>query len=187
MAIIKRLDRFVTTAPPHSAGPELRGWLREEFERIALAVNAGLELIDELRSQPSMFLYEEADNLVLTDVDTKIVNFTQSAAFGIGDDPDKAAGEITIPRDGFYSLLIFIYGSHDNQASGETLLLSADVNGTKFPLSAFDIASNKVDDTSFSAALSRPFLAGDIVSLYMSSTEDMIFNILSITFELIEI
>ncbi len=172
MSTIKRLEKFTTTRPPLEASPELRNWLQQELERIELIGNGALEAIDELRSAPTMVLGGDADDLLsLGTPQQKVVNYTLSGFLGdVPIEPDPASGDITISIAGIYRVTLYFYGLQPSNTQNETMRLYVDVNGLRGVVSAFDIATNRTQDRTFAATLTRQLSAGDVLSMWMDAT-----------------
>lgn len=79
MATIKSIDRFIPTPPPQNIPGELQEWLREELDRIASAVNIGL---DEIESSLGYGGIDNIQTIVnLNDIDTtpQVIQAAQGA------------------------------------------------------------------------------------------------------------
>lgn len=186
MATTKPLARFLPTPPPQQTSPEMREWLREEFERLALASNAALDVIDGLKSIPRMFLLGDADDFFLDTNDSTIVNYDEAGALGeVPIEPNPVAGTITIPITGAYTVTAFIIGVQGNQVQNQSILLSIGVNAVLVPVSSIDVATNQTSIRALSATLTRGFTVGDIITMSMFATGDLgLFSVSQVSLEL---
>lgn len=175
MGTFKPTDRYSPTEVPQEAHDRLRHWLDEETEYIALGVNAALEYRDEQLAIPKMFLHGTTDDVPIIDpVPTLIKNYEFADVLGDADLPDPLLGEITIPRDGLYTGIAFMYGLQPSLDKDDEIHLLVDIIGvTQYPVATFDVATNKTQARVFTGSLTGPLLKGMVLRLMMSATSDM--------------
>ena len=174
MVTIKRSDRFWPTPVPQNIPIGLQDWLREELERLALVANESLDTSDALRALPRMFLAGDTDDLVLDVIEAQFVNYTQGGAIGeVPIDPDLVAGTITVPLTGIYNLVAYVIGHRTSGQNNDSIFLHFGVNGVLQIINTFDIAPLQIDTVTFSVTLSRTFQKDDVVTMWLSATEDI--------------
>lgn len=185
MSNIKRTEKFLPTLPPQSASIEVREWLREEFDRIASSSNASLAAIDALRAIPRMFLAGQCDDFNLDTIDSPLINYTQDAVIGVVPvEPDPVLGTITVPFDGLYNIVAYVYGLQPSIVQNVSIRLLVDIDGLNVPVASLDVNSNQTDDRSLSASITRSLDAGNVMRLEMDCTGDVgVFNIFQVSFE----
>lgn len=186
MSEIKLLDRYLPTLPPRSTSFEMRNWLNQEFELVAISENEGLQAIDEIQAAARMFLAGDADDFNLDTIDSQLVNFTAGGALGIVPvDPDLVAGLITIPVDGIYTMSAYVYGLQGSPTQNQTIRLLGDVDGVRNIIATIDVSTPITVDRTLLASISRFLPAGAVASLYMNATADMgLFEIQTVSFEI---
>ena len=174
MAKITVSDSYVPNLPPRTTSREMREFLRDELDLIALSVNEAHETTDALRSQPQMFMVGVSDNVDMGLIPDKFVNYSQGGALGnVPIEPDLLTGNIVLPVDGAYQITAFIYGLQQSVTQNESLHLLLDVNDVQRPIATVDVATNLTDDRYMSTVFSRTFQRGDVLSMWIEATGNL--------------
>jgi hypothetical protein len=174
MSIVKLLTRYLPNISPRETSDEMRDYLRDELDFLALTVNASLEVVDALRSVPRMFLSGDADDFNLDTIDSTIVNYTQGGALGtVPIEPNQVTGEITLPLPGAYRLTAYMYGLQPSVTQNETVYLKIAVNGNAQIVASLDVNNNQTQDRSLSVTLTREFAVDDVLTMVMAATGDL--------------
>jgi hypothetical protein len=171
----KPTDRYAPTQVPQQLHDRVRHWLDEETNYIALGINAALEHRDAELSRPMMFLHGTTNDVpVLDPVPTVIKNYQFADVLGDADLPDPLLGTITVPRDGLYTGIAFMYGLQPSLDKDDEIHLLVDIEAvTQYPVATFDVATNKTQARVFTGSLTGPLLEGMVLKLMMSATSDM--------------
>lgn len=137
---------------------------------------------------PSMVMGETADSFTLNTTDSKIVNYTLAAESGGSGNINAAAGEITIPADGVYTLLANVLGLQGNSTKEEWLELKLDVAVVapeRYTIGFLDVTTDKTATRQVQSYGSRQFSAGSVVSLWLWASASLgTFTIAGVSFEL---
>ncbi len=169
---------------PLSVPDELRSYLDNELSLAALALNA---LINRL-SQSAAAFWGAPGNMTISTTKRDVANWPNSA---YGDNEwaiDPVTGTITIPEDGVYRLVFWIYGNQGNDTKEESMRLGCRVDGEEVYLDVFSVATDKTDERAFSGTLTRRFVAEEDVTLFMDATAGMgTFAFSGGTFELVKL
>jgi hypothetical protein len=193
VAIFKPSARYTPTPVPQAASPDLRRWLREEIDSIAFAIDGLTDEVDRLASNPRMYLFRDADDLLLSPVDVKITGYQEWDSVGnVPIEPNPVTGEIVIPEDGTYSGTAFVYGIQGSADQNQEIHLLFDIVGPsgiiRYPVAMFDVATRLTTSRVLNGSLTGILLKGDVVSLWMNATADLgIFSMQQTTFELLRV
>ena len=142
---------------------------------------------------PGMVLGGGADNFTLNTTQSKLVNYPLAGQWNWTDqdDIDPAAGEITIPATGIYTVTGSLIGYQGNTNKEEWMEMRFRVvNGgtTDYRVAEREIPTDKTDIRSLLFTLTRVFTAGDVLSLWVwGSTGLGTFTVDATTFEVIKI
>lgn len=171
MGLIKRFAKYVMSEPPRSIAPDVREWLREELEQLALLGNTALEAIDNILSKPRQAMSGPTDAHPLGTTPTKFVNYSASGFLGdVPIEPNPATGDITVPREGAYRITVFFYGPKPVSANREMISLLVDIDGAKETMATFDTEPGQADEYALSASFIRRLSIGQVVSMWMVAT-----------------
>ena len=174
VSTVKRTDQYLSTPAPRETSPQMRDWLKDEFERVELSVSALTQSIDAIRSAPRITMAGDADDFNLDTIDSKLVNYTLGGSIGeVPVGPDLVAGNITLPVQGAYKMTAYVYGLQPSVVQNQTIRLLLDVNGIKEIVATLDVASVLTEDRTLLATFSRVFQVDDVISMFMNATADM--------------
>jgi hypothetical protein len=187
VATINRLARFLPTPPPQNTSPEMREWLREEFERLTLASNGALDAVDALKAIPRMYLAGDVDDFLLSTVEVQLVNYSQGGALGeVPTDPSLLLGTITLPLTGAYRLTAYASGLQGNMTQNASIFLAIGVNGITTVIDSVDVNSVQTDVRTLAVTLTRSLVQDDVITMWMSATADLgIFAVNAVSLELV--
>ena len=122
---------------------------------------------------PGVLLGGTTSNVSLTNTPQKVINYTLGGQWNWSDDNDynAAAGEITVPKSGIYRITAGILGTQNNTNKEEDLVLELDVDGVKYRIAAFAVATDKgARVRQLSATLTRQLTADEVLSLHITCT-----------------
>jgi hypothetical protein len=174
MSTVQLTTRYLPNESPRETSDQMRDYLRDELDFIALSVNASLELIDALRSVPRMYLVGDVDDFNLDTIETTLVNYSQGGSLGnVPIEPNLVTGEMTLPLTGAYQLVAYVYGLQASVTQNQTIHLKIAVNDVAQIVGALDVLSNQTQDRTLAVTLTRGFAAGDVITMVMSATGDL--------------
>ncbi len=181
------------TQVPLSVPVELRAYLDEELSLIALAINAVINEGAEALA-PAAALFGAPGNMPISGTKTDVANWPNSASKDGDWVIDPVTGTITIPEDGMYRLVFWIYGNQGNDVKEESMRLGVRIEAlpggdtTDSYLDVFSVATDKTAERAFRGSLGRRFIAGNSVTLFMDATAGMgTFDFTGGTFELVKL
>ena len=129
------------------------------------------------------------DNFTLNTTAKKLENWSGSADSGVmSGSTDAIDGEITIPSTGVYRINHLVVGTQGNDTKEESmwsfLRITGGPNAGDYPLSVFDVATDKTDSRSLSGSFVRSLSSGEVLSLYMEASAGLgTFTFATTTFE----
>ncbi len=139
-------------------------------------------------AQPAAAFFGAPGNMTITTTKNDVANWPNSASGGGEWVIDPVTGTMTIPEDGVYSLVFWIYGNQGNDIKEESMRLGVRVDTTDYYLDVFAVATDKTDERAFSGTLTRRFIAEENVTLFMDATAGLgTFAFSGGTFELVKL
>jgi hypothetical protein len=173
---VPEFEIYQPTLPPIEASPELRNWLREELDRIALTLDAVARDVQKDFDAPRMYLGGDATDIPVNTTPSVISGYTLDGFLGkVPTPPDPATGEITVPERGLYKITAYAYFFQPVNTKDDTIQLIFDINdgALQAVVGTFDITSNKTTERSIAGSATRILDAGDVVKLLLLATDDL--------------
>lgn len=163
--------RFLPTPPPQNIPVELQEWLREEMERIALAMNSSFNIIDDDALINNFGLLDGAlPSISIPDTPDFVpaINYPDSLAQGEFT-VDPVAGTITIPNiAGWLEITLFFSMKQIDNEKDFTVVVHLEIDGTPISFSSGSgyIPSQERDlELTISTVKTRPTIGGETFRL----------------------
>ena len=143
---------------------------------------------------PGIVVGGDASSFSLGTTQTKLTNYEFGYAWNApGGVFDTAAGQIDVPEDGVYRFTASVIGTQGNTTKEEVIILNLDItNGPlpeqgREPIGEREVPTDKTDVRSITAVATRPFYAGQVLSLWMEASAGLgTFTVLRTTFEIVK-
>ncbi len=172
----------------HFYAPKIFMSFRNEANSLRYTYNGTAWIVDE---PVGVALGGTVDPFTLGTTDAKLVNYTAYGQWGWGDDNDynEVLGEITVPFSAVYTVNMQVIGTQGNNTFNEHIILKLDIaNGPaagRYDVSVYEVPSNKTNVRQVIASYTRPFIADEILSLYMYASAGLgTFTVTNCSFEL---
>ncbi len=159
----------------------------------AAAIDRELRRIDQgllQQAEPMAVLQGVPDNFILDTIAKTLQNYGNGyEGNGFAGSLNDAAGTITLPVNGIYSVTAHCNGTQGNNVQSEAATLYMHVDyaaggSNDLALSVFDISNNKTDDRCFNASVTTTFSGQDVLSLTLGATASLgTYTFISASFE----
>ena len=137
--------------------------------------------------RPGMILGGTTNSFTLNTSDSKLVNYSQSGEIYTSGNVNATAGEITIPSNGVYRVLVNVLGLQGNDTKEEWIELKLDVatvDPERYTIGFVDVTTDKTSTRQVLSIATRPFVQNQVLSVYMWASSGLgTFTVVGSSFE----